>query len=651
MRRSHLVLVTLLGALLAAPVLIGPSVAAAAPGWAVIQLATDTNSQANLRLSGDRVVWQGSDGTNYQIFTQQIGVDASPVPLTTDARDHTNPAVSGDRVVWQGSDGAHDQIFTQQIGVDDSPVKLTADAYGDYAPQVSGDRVVWWDGFDCGYSYWRAFTQQIGVDAAPVQLDADTDPGYGPQVSGDRVAWVGSGGIMAQQIGVDASPAQLTDTSYSQDSPQVSGDRVVWQGFDGTNHQVYTQKIGTDPSPVQLTHEPNDGYYCWPQVSGDRVVWEGWDGAHTQIYTEKIGVDAAPVQLTSDAHEHDYPQVSGDLVVWQGSDGANTQIYAQRIGPDTSPVQLTSDALDHTNPQVSGDRIVWQAFDGTNYQIFAASPDTTPPVTTLSASPDPNAAGWNHSAVTVSLDASDGATGSGIWETLFELDSGPETPYTAPLTISAEGVHTITYGSEDNAGNPETPVSATIGIDKTAPLTTCKAGSYTGTATIHLSPADATSGVATTLWSLDGTTWNSGTTVGLPAPKTYTLRFRSTDYAGNVEAVKSVTVVVNRYTVKATKSPTGSLYTLRRRSGVATWTFTGIFKTSAGVVAGKSVVLQRSTNGTTWKTASKLSTNTSGKAAKKLTFRTKGTTYWRWYCAANATYRAATGAKTKIVVR
>jgi hypothetical protein len=119
-----------------------------------------------------------------------------------------------------------------------------------------------------------------------------------------------------------------------------------------------------------------------------------------------------------------------------------------------------------------------------------------------------------------------------------------------------------------------------------------------------------------------------------------------------VEAVKSATVVVNKYTVKATKSPTGSLYTLRRRSGVAHWTFTGIFKTSAGaVIGGKGVVLQKSTNGTTWKTACGLSTNTSGKAAKKLTFRTRGTTYWRWYSAATATYKAATGTRTKIVVR
>ena len=253
----------------------------------------------------------------------------------------------------------------------------------------------------------------------------------------------------------------------------------------------------------------------------------------------------------------------------------------------------------------------------------------------------------------MTLDADDGPTGSGVAETLYRLGSGSEILYVAPFLISAEGTTTIEYGSEDNAGNPEIPGTATVKIDETAPVTTSNAaGPYTGTATIHLSATDALSGVAMTEWSLDGTTWHTGTTAGLPAPGTYLLRFRSTDNAGNVETAETATVAVNKYTVKVTKSPSGSLYTLKRKSGVVSWTFTGTFKTSAGaVVKSKSVVLQKSTNGTTWKTAYRLSTNTHGKAARKLTFRAKGTTYWRWYCAANATCKAATGTRTKIVVR
>jgi hypothetical protein len=210
-------------------------------------------------------------------------------------------------------------------------------------------------------------------------------------------------------------------------------------------------------------------------------VWEGFDGHYTQIYTQKIGTDASPIQLTSDAHWHDYPQVSGDRVVWQGSDASGyTQIYTEKIGTDASPIQLTSDAQDHGDPQVSGDRIVWDTVadlsDSSSppTQIFTAAPsnDTTPPTTTLSVVPAPNAAGWNHTSVTVTLAASDGPTGSGVAGTLYRLGSGPEFLYSAPFLLSAQGATTIQFGSEDNVGNTETVKSATIRIDSRKPTST-----------------------------------------------------------------------------------------------------------------------------------------------------------------------------------
>jgi hypothetical protein len=57
---------------------------------------------------------------------------------------------------------------------------------------------------------------------------------------------------------------------------------------------------------------------------------------------------------------------------------------------------------------------------------------------------------------------------SGVAATHYTVDGGSEQSG-ASITISAEGIHTITYWSEDNAGNVEGAHTAVVKIDKTAP--------------------------------------------------------------------------------------------------------------------------------------------------------------------------------------
>lgn len=92
------------------------------------------------------------------------------------------------------------------------------------------------------------------------------------------------------------------------------------------------------------------------------------------------------------------------------------------------------------------------------------------PETTVSVNPaSPNGAnGWYTSDVTISLAATDDCTG--ITGTEYSTDNGATwQPYTEPLTISTEGVTTISYRSSDRAGNVEAAKSLIVKIDKTAP--------------------------------------------------------------------------------------------------------------------------------------------------------------------------------------
>jgi len=89
--------------------------------------------------------------------------------------------------------------------------------------------------------------------------------------------------------------------------------------------------------------------------------------------------------------------------------------------------------------------------------------DAFEPVTTASVAGRKNSLGGYLDAATVTLSATDDL--SGVEGTTYSVDGAPAKPYTAPLTVSALGSHTVTFFSTDLAGNAEAPktLSVTVG--------------------------------------------------------------------------------------------------------------------------------------------------------------------------------------------
>ena len=115
--------------------------------FTTMQLTTNTATDRDPQISGDRVVWEGSGGTDggtdEEIFTWTLA--GGTVQLTTNSTRDFYPRVSGDRVVWRGrggTDGGTDfEIFTWTPA--GGTVQLTTNSTPDNSPQVSGNRVVW----------------------------------------------------------------------------------------------------------------------------------------------------------------------------------------------------------------------------------------------------------------------------------------------------------------------------------------------------------------------------------------------------------------------------------------------------------------------------------------------------------------------------
>jgi hypothetical protein len=202
------------------------------------------------------------------------------------------------------------------------------------------------------------------------------------------------------------------------------------------------------------------------------------------------------------------------------------------------------------------------------YAVFSVgSSDPTsffvsPLATTASLSGTP-VNGYYTQNPTVTLTATD-TGGPGVASTMYQVDGGGWQAYTVPFTITGDGAHTLQYYSTDNIGSVETTNTLSVAIDSTPPATsigfspTPVNGATPGAATVTLTPSDATSGVASTMYSIDGGAPQAYT---LPfvinTPGGHTITYYSTDVAGNVEATKTASIATD--SVQTTSTITGNV--------------------------------------------------------------------------------------------
>ena len=202
-----------------------------------------------------------------------------------------------------------------------------------------------------------------------------------------------------------------------------------------------------------------------------------------------------------------------------------------------SPLVLTTEGDNVTGDVTATD----VAGNSATFTSPAMRIDKTPPNISATRTPEPNAAGWNNTEVTVSFTASD--TGSGV-ETC-----------SAPITVSTEGANQFVTGTAtDKAGNTASTTVSGISIDKTAPVITITAPvtqeySTGDTITIDYAVTDSLSGVESVTATLDDVPVSQGQTINL-ADKAgnHTFTVTCTDVAGNTAAKSvnfSVTIAAN----------------------------------------------------------------------------------------------------------
>ena len=245
--------------------------------------------------------------------------------------------------------------------------------------------------------------------------------------------------------------------------------RLRWGDYSGiardpTNpNDVWTaEEIGGIPVTVGAATNNNE----WGTSIGRFTLMPPTVSSVSPNHAPELSAACAPTvtvggtELVPGGTDVSFGSVAGSSVSVQSPGQLTVKAPAQARGT----VDVTVTTADGTSPTSGAD-------------TFTYDPDTTPPVSSATASPAPLAAnnGWTKGPVTVSISSGDGTCGSGVKSITYSASGAQSIASTtvpgstASVTISNEGTTTLSYYATDNANNVEPAKSLVVKIDNSAP--------------------------------------------------------------------------------------------------------------------------------------------------------------------------------------
>jgi hypothetical protein len=184
--------------------------------------------------------------------------------------------------------------------------------------------------------------------------------------------------------------------------------------------------------------------------------------------------------------------------------------------------------------------------------------DTTAPVASVSVSPAASASGWHTGSVQVTATATDNRDTAPAIE--VSVDDGAWAAYTAPVSVTADGAHTVKARATDQAGNVSQIVSAEFRIDATAPVVVPTSDPVART--VKAAATDAGSGLDKIEYRVGDGEWAAYDGTILVGLEEVTVQLRARDKAGNTSQATDVVVAASdgnhRRNVALIADPTAS---------------------------------------------------------------------------------------------
>jgi hypothetical protein len=377
--------------------------------------------------------------------------------------------------------------------------------------------------------------------------------------------WLADGSLAHSSPEVTTVYLTLTISSLIE-SASANQVRFSLLDFSGANEESGPYTVQVDGTPPDVTATPDKtGSWIQPPVNIALQANDALSGVDRTEYRRQGAMTWR----------------TGAVIIIDGSQGDGTYTYEYRArdrAGNVSDPQTVSVNVDGTAPE-----------QPTN--LF-----TTPP-------------GWTN-VNSFGLTWANPADPSGIAGVYYQLDTDPNLGGSpigpilgdnisslADITVPSEGQHTIYIWLLDGAGNSDSHNRAVLTnafkYDTTPPTTTpsytppLPAGEwFSGTVTVQLNGADSASGVQETRWRRAGDLWNTGNSFSVSATNNY--EYMSVDWAGNPEAVKTLTVQIDNVPPASSIAVTPSVPPSGWYNGTVTVTISAVDSTPGSGWAGDS---------------------------------------------------------------
>jgi glucose/arabinose dehydrogenase/type 1 glutamine amidotransferase/regulation of enolase protein 1 (concanavalin A-like superfamily) len=271
-----------------------------------------------------------------------------------------------------------------------------------------------------------------------------------------------------------------------------------------------------------------------------------FDHFHLDGDEEPPADTTAPVTTAGQAVVEDGVQVTLTATDEAGGSGVASTEYRVDEGEwtdYTAPFTVTEPGT-HTVEFRSTD-VAGNVETAKSIEVVVEAADSDAPSTGITWTPAEadGEQGWYVTGPSFTLDAED--DGSGVASTEYRINGGAWTTYEAAVDVP-DGEHTVEFRSTDESGNEEEVQSSEVKVDTVTPATGATQEKAGDGVRVVLEGSDATSGVASTEYRLDGGDWETYVEpVLVTGAGEHTVGFRSTDVAGNVEEAQSIDVTVD----------------------------------------------------------------------------------------------------------
>ncbi|WP_102264376.1 OmpL47-type beta-barrel domain-containing protein [Mesobacillus jeotgali] len=317
---------------------------------------------------------------------------------------------------------------------------------------------------------------------------------------------------------------------------------------DWTNKTAMVRLTPTDnETGVAATYYSLDGKKF---LEGTSFTVEN-EGVHEiSFYSiDKVG-NKEEVQTVEVKIDQTKPQTESDLTGEWSKENVAVKLTAEDILSGTAKTFYSVDGSEYTEGTefiVTGDGIheimyysIDHAGNAEEAQAEKVKIDTKAPETDSNIEDK-----WYQDAIKVELSANDNL--SGVAATFYSLD-GIRFFESTELLLEKDGIYTVAYYSVDAAGNIEAAKTQTVKIDRQAPETSANNSEewYKENAEIVLTTEDNFSGIAKTFYSVNGSEFTEGKSFTVSEEGLNEVSYYSVDYAGNIEAQKTIIVKVDK---------------------------------------------------------------------------------------------------------